>query len=184
MNKNNCYQLGHITRTHGLNGEVIFFLDVDFLEDYADLASVFLEIKGDLLPYFIQKINIQRDNKAIVKLEDVDTIDQAKMLINCPIYLPDDELDELEEGQFYYHEIVGYHVQDSKLGQLGTVTSVYTMTTQDLIAMQYQGQEVLIPVNDDIVTGIDRDNKWLLTNLPEGLVDVFMIENPKPDDED
>ena len=184
MNQSDCYLLGHITRTHGTRGEVIFFLDVDYPEDYDELESVFIEIKGDLIPYFIENINIQKDNKAIVKLEDINTIEAAKPLINCALYLPDDNLEELEESQFYYHEIIGFIVIDQNLGKLGTVKAVYNAETQDLIAMEYEGREVLIPTNDAIVLQVNRLDKALLVNLPEGLLDIYMSDtNPVKDDD-
>ncbi|MCU0341541.1 MAG: ribosome maturation factor RimM [Spirosomaceae bacterium] len=182
MTHDNCYQLGHITRTHGTKGEVVFFLDVDYPDDYEELESVFIEIKGELVPYFVENINIQRDNKAIVKLEEIGSIEAAKALINCALYLPDDNLESLDESRFYYHEIAGFEVIDQRLGKLGLVKTVYTMAIQDLIAMQYQGQEVLIPVNDDIVLGVERDKKILNVNLPEGLIDVYLSETSEPED--
>lgn len=184
MTHNDCYQLGHITRTHGTRGEVVFFLDVDYPDEYQELDSVFVEIKGELVPYFVQNINIQRDNKAIVKLEEINSIEAAKPLINCALYLPDDSLEDLDESQFYYHEIIGFGVVDTQLGALGTVKAVYTMNIQDLIAMHYQGQEVLIPVNDDIVLGVEREQKILKVSLPEGLIEVYLSETSEPEDGD
>jgi len=182
MQHNDCFQLGHITRTHGTRGEVVFFLDVDFPEDYEELDSVFVEIKGQLIPYFIEAINIQKGSKAIVKFEDIHSIEAATPLINCSLYLPEETLDELDGSRFYYHEIVGFTIIDETLGSLGKITTVYSMSTQDLIAMDYQGNEVLIPVNDDIVLNANRTQKTLQVRLPEGLVDVYMNPEATPED--
>lgn len=182
MQYNDCFQLGHITRTHGTKGEVVIFLDVDFPEDYDELDSVFVEIKGQLVPYFIKNINVQKGSKAIVKFEDINSIEAATPLLNCALFLPEETLDELDGSQFYYHEIIGFKVVDEKLGELGTVTTVYTMSTQDLIAMEYRGNEVLIPVIDDIVPKIDRALKILHVALPEGLLDVYTEETSTPED--
>nr|WP_310586472.1 ribosome maturation factor RimM [Runella sp.] len=184
MQHNDCFQLGHITRTHGTRGEVVIYLDVDYPEDYEELESVFVEIKGQLIPYFVKSINVQKGSKAIVKFEDINSIEAATPLINCPLFLPEDNLDELDGSQFYYHEIIGFKVVDDKLGELGTVTTVYTMSTQDLIAMNYNGHEVLIPVNDTIVPGINRQQKVLNVRLPEGLLDVYLEEGTAAADDD
>ncbi|WP_337040636.1 ribosome maturation factor RimM [Emticicia sp. 17c] len=184
MTKEDCYLLGKITKTHGLKGELAIWLDVDFPEDYEELDSVLLEVKGELVPYFIEEIQI-RPGKSIVKFEDIDTIEDAKKIVNCDIYLPDDNLPELEEDdQFYYHEIIGYDVVDENKGKLGKVKAVYTSEIQDLIAMQYENTEVLIPVSDEIVKTIDRDKKELYTELPEGLLEIYLDNNTQePDDE-
>jgi 16S rRNA processing protein RimM len=183
MQHNDCFQLGHITRTHGTRGEVVIFLDVDYPEDYDELESVFVEIKGQLIPYFVENINIQKGSKAIVKFEDITSIELATPLINCALFLPEDNLDELDGSQFYYHEIVGFKVVDEALGELGTVSTVYSMSTQDLISMDYHGHEVLIPVNDTIVPGINRQQKVLNVRLPEGLLDVYIEDANVPADD-
>lgn len=173
MDKENCYLLGYVVRTHGLKGEISIYLDVDSPEDYDELDSVFVETKGQLIPYIVTRINIQQKGKAIVRLETIDHIDQAQALVGASLYLPEDALDELEEGEFYYHQITGYTVVDSKLGRLGPVKTVYTPNAQDLIAMDFEGNEILIPVVDDIVDKADHDAREILVNLPDGLLDIY-----------
>lgn len=183
MTKDDCFELGHITKTHGIKGELVFFLDVDDPSQYDDLESVLIEVKGELLPFFIESISINRD-RAIVALEDINTIEQAERLIKCPLYLPLDNLEPITDpDRFYYHEITGFRVVDADAGKLGTIVTVYTMATQDLIVMAYQGQEILIPVNSAIVQGVDRATKQLNVTLPEGLLDVYLsiTETDKPE---
>ncbi|MBD2701969.1 16S rRNA processing protein RimM [Spirosoma sp. BT702] len=184
MTKDDCYQLGHITKTHGVNGELVLFLDVDQPDEYADLESVLLEVKGELIPYFMESIAIVKGSRAIIAFEDVDTIEQAERLIGCGAFLPLDELEPItDESRFYFHEIVGYQIVDANSGELGTVRGVYAMNAQDLIAMDYQGKEVLIPINSDIVRTIDRANQKLNVVLPDGLLEIYMDDtsNDKPE---
>ena len=144
-------------------------------ELYAEMDSVLIEVKGDLVPYFIESISVNR-NRGIVALEGVETIEEAQKLVNCDLFLPLDNLDELDEGQFYFHEIVGYLVRDEKLGDLGTVRTVYNVAPQNLISMDYQGKEVLIPVNDELTPSADKVHKILHVRLPDGLVDIYLEE--------
>ncbi|MFD2569290.1 ribosome maturation factor RimM [Spirosoma soli] len=183
MTKDDCYQLGHITKTHGVSGELVLFLDVDNPAEYADLESVLLEVRGELIPYFIESIAIVKGSRAIIAFEDVDTIEQAERLINCGAYLPLEELEPItDETRFYFHEIVGYQVVDAEKGELGIVRGVYAMNAQDLIAMDYLDKEVLIPINSDIVRTVDRDKQKLNVALPDGLLEIYMEDNTdKPD---
>ncbi|WP_159468100.1 ribosome maturation factor RimM [Dyadobacter sp. 3J3] len=188
MTHDSSFLLGYIVRTHGTSGDVVIFLDVDYPEEYEDLDSVYFDIKGDLVPYFIERFNLQKQAKAIVTFEDVNTIEKAQALVGTSLYLPLDSLAELEEEEFYYHEIKGYTVIDEVKGELGIVREVYSLNGQDLIAMDYQGVEVLIPTAEDIVLKADKENKKLLVNLPEGLLEVY-LENGSdgdntPDDAD
>jgi 16S rRNA processing protein RimM len=175
MDIESCYQLGYVLKTHGVQGEVTFVLDVDEPEIYSGLESVFIEINGKLVPFFIDNIQVLKE-KAIVRLEDVNSLQKAQNLVGNGLYLPLENLPELEADQFYYHEIVDYQVIDEKLGSLGKITNVYEMPHQDLIAMQYQGKEVLIPITDEIVTGIDNKKKELYVELPDGLLEIYLTD--------
>lgn len=173
MNKDACFQLGYIGKPHGVSGEVTALFDVDFPENYKKLESVFVEFNDRLVPFFIEKISLQK-NKAIIKFEDIDSADQALELQSTGLYLPLEALPALEGNQFYFHEIVDFTVTDVKLGTLGIVKNIYNLPHQDLIAMEYKGKEVLIPISDSTVISLDREKKELTVELPEGLLDVYM----------
>lgn len=187
VTQDNCYLLGYIVRTHGTTGNVVIFLDVDYPEEYEELDAIYVEIKGELVPYFIENFNLQKQANAIVKFEDVNTIEKAQGLVGSSLYLSLDELEELSNEEFYYHEIKGFTVIDQTVGELGTVREVYSLNGQDLIAMDYQGVEVLIPTAADIVLKADKENKQLMVNLPEGLLEVYLDNSDSentPDDAD
>lgn len=175
MRVRDCYQLGYVIKTHGLHGEVSILLDVDFPDTYENLESVFVALAGSetLVPFFVEHIAI-RQNKALVKFEEVDTIEQAEELLKAQLYLPLASLPPLEDDQYYYHEIIGFTVTDKQHGTLGTVQDVYESTGQDMIVMQYQEKEVLIPINDDIVQRVDKAQQLVHVTLPEGLLGVYL----------
>lgn len=174
MTKNDCYALGKITKTHGLKGEVIFWLDVDHPEFYEDLDSVLVEVKGELVPYFLEDLQI-RGKKSIAKFEEIDTIEDVSYLINCDLYLPLDNLPELDGQGFYYHEIVGFKVIDTNSQEtLGLIKTVFEGAGQDLLAVDIQDQEVLIPIADEIVKNVNKEDKTIELNIPDGLIDVYL----------
>lgn len=183
MNIDDCFQLGYIVKTHGTKGQVVAFFDVDYPEDYEDLESVFLEQKGRLIPFFIALMEPVQKGRFIIKFEDINTIEQAETLRNTAIYLPLDELPELEEDQFYFHEVIGYQVIDQNHGPLGIVKDFYDMPQQQLMAMDYMGQEMLVPVMDEIVLRADHAAKQLHVKLPEGLLEVY-TQPASPDEAD
>ena len=94
MTKEECYQLGKITKPFGVKGQVVFFLDVDDPEAYAELDSAFVEIKGKLIPYFFEVQNIN-GNKAIVQFEDL-TPEESLALVGHELYLPLELLPNLQ----------------------------------------------------------------------------------------
>lgn len=175
MQIEDCFRLGHIVKKHGLQGEINIHLDVDFPEDYQNLESVFVEINKQLVPFFVDHIQVN-GNKAIVKLEEVDDVVAAENIRSCQLYLPENFLPSLNKGQFYYHEVIGYEVIDKVEGLIGIVKDVYEFPNQDLFGVEHKGQEVLIPINDEMVVGVNHETKQIETNLPEGLLDIYKEE--------
>ena len=173
MDTSSCFQLGYVVKTHGLKGDVTIFLDVDYPEDYQKLESVLVEQNGQLIPFFITSIKV-RDSKAIVKFESVDSIEDAEQLKSARLYLPLDSLPQLEDDQFYFHEIIGFDIKDEQLGVIGKVQEVFDMPNQALIQMIYKGREVLIPIRDEVTLKVNREEETLYVNLPEGLLDVYL----------
>tara|TARA_B100000609_G_C17153547_1_gene402219 strand:- start:72 stop:596 length:525 start_codon:yes stop_codon:yes gene_type:complete len=172
MGFDECYHLGNVIKTHGLQGEVILFLDVDDPEYYKKLESILIEINGKLIPFFIRSIQINH-SRATVKLEEIDNVDAASDFVGKDVYLPLEKLPRLKEGQYYYHQLVGFEVlNDTQL--IGKVTEIYHLATNDLIGVDHNGTEVLIPLEDEIVLKVDLENKQILTHLPDGLLNVYL----------
>ncbi len=173
MNIDACYQLGYVIKKHGVKGEVSVLLDVDDPEEYFDMESVFVEINQKLVPFFIDAIQIRGD-KAVIKFEDIDDGPSADALKSKRIYLPLSTLPKLKKGQFYYHEIIDYEVVDKKLGSIGHIKGVFTSNMQDLITVDHNGIEVLIPISDDLVKFADHQARQVNVDLPDGLLDVYL----------
>ncbi len=173
MKAENCFELGYLTKPHGLSGEIQAILDSETPEYYENMESVFVEINKKLIPFFIESISIS-GKKAIIKFEDIKSPDEAVGFAGKKLYLPLEFLPALEDDQFYYHEIINYKVTDKRLGPLGKVESVVENPGHDLIIMQYLNREVIIPLNDDIVYKVDHDNSTILVDLPDGLLELYM----------
>ena len=175
MNFESCYQLGYVLKTHGLKGELVFEIDADNPSDYRKMESVFVELNNKLIPFFIEQIQLN-GSKAIIKFEDINSIDQASPFKGARIFLPLDVLPELEEG-YYFHELIGFQVIDDQEGKLGLISGVYESGHQDLLAMDYQEKEVLIPLTDEIVIKVDKPQKTVYTSLPDGLLDIYLLDD-------
>ncbi len=174
MQKEQCFELGIIQKTKGLNGELVLLLDVDDPSAYQQLDSALIETKAQLIPYFITEIYIQGD-KAFIYLEDIDHIDKAKPFVSAKVYLPLSQLPALKEGEFYLHDLIGYQLIDEEKGVLGKIENVYE-GHQDIIIFLHQGKEVLLPMVDTFIKQIDNVQKAMHVQLPEGLLDIYLSE--------
>ncbi len=174
MTVEDCYQLGYIVKPHGLKGEVQVFLDVDDPREYRTLESVFVLQGQALVPFFLESISVNAD-KGIAKFEEIDTIDDAKSLKGLELYMPLDTLPDLEEGEYFVHELEGFEISDVTLGVVGSVTGVMDAGAQRLISVEHSsGKEILIPFSDELVMSMDNEKRQIFMNLPEGLVELYL----------
>lgn len=172
MRKEDCYQLGIIQKPHGLKGEVTVFLDVDDYSAYTDLESVFVDKGGQLIPFFVEALNVG-SQKVIFKFEEVDSYDEASALSGLDLYLPLNILPPLEGTAFYYHEIVGFTLIDASAGPVGKIREVMS-GMQDLLVVDHPDSEILVPLHDELIVKIDREKQELHMQLPDGLLDVYL----------
>ena len=173
MQLEDCFELGYLTKTKGLRGELQAFLDVDNPAYYRNIDSVLISLDQDLVPFEIEQITIQ-GNHAMLKLEGIDDIDQASKLKSHKLYLPLTSLPQLKPGQFYFHDLIDYRVVDQELGELGKIGSIYNLPNNDLFSVDHQGKEVLIPIHKDLVLRVDNQEQVVHVRIPEGLLQIYL----------
>jgi 16S rRNA processing protein RimM len=138
------------------------------------MESVFVELNKNLVPFFIENSSLHKNDFLRVKFEDIDTEDDADEIIGSELYLPLSFLPKLEGNQFYYHEVIGFKIEDQRLGVVGTIVSVNDSTAQPLFEVLNGNVEMLIPMIDQFLVKIDRENRKVVMNLPEGLVEMYL----------
>jgi 16S rRNA processing protein RimM len=174
MRKEECFYLGKIAKKFSFKGEVLVYLDTDEPELYENMESVFVELNKNLVPFFIENSSMHKNDFLRVKFEDVDTEEDADAIMGCELYLPLSFLPILEGNQFYYHEVIGFEVEDQRLGVVGKIVSINDSTAQPLFEVLNGNLEMLIPMIDQFLVKIDRENKKVVMNLPEGLVEMYL----------
>lgn len=174
MTKEECFYLGRIVSKFSFKGEVLIKLDTDEPESYLEMESVFVEYDNNLVPFFIERSSLQKSNLLRVKFEEVDSEEDAEDLMKCDLYLPLNLLPELDDDQFYFHEVIGFTVEDEIYGTVGTLTGVNDTTTQALFEIEKNGKQILIPMNDQFLVKVDKKNKTIYVKTPEGLIDLYL----------
>ncbi len=174
MTKEECFYLGKIVSKFSFKGEVLIKLDTDEPESYLEMESVFVDYDDNLVPFFIERSNLQKSNLLRVKFEEVDTEEDAEDLLKCDAYLPLTLLPELNEDQFYFHEVIGFTVEDENYGTVGTLTGINDTTAQALFEIEKDGKQILIPMNDQFLQKVDKKNKTIHVKTPEGLIELYL----------
>lgn len=171
MTTDTCYKIGFIMKPHGLKGQVTLSLEPEAPENWAQIETLFIEVKEKLLPFFIETISV-KGNKAYLKLEGITTPEDAQLLARSSVYLLKSTRPKAARGQFYEDEIIGFEVVDSNIGLLGKITEVVQAGPNRLLSVAYNQKEVLIPLNGPFIEGVQKSKKRLTVTLPDGFLEI------------
>ena len=174
MRKEDCFFLGKIVSKHSYRGEVLIKLDTDEPQIYENMESVFVALGNSLVPFFIDKSRLHKSSLLRVQFEEIRSEEEADKIMGSELYLPLELSPKLGGNKFYYHEIIGFSLQDEEHGFIGTITGVNDNTSQALIEAEKDGRDVLIPISDEIIQKVDREKKVIYVRTPEGLIDLYL----------
>lgn len=174
MRKEDCFYLGKIAKKFSFKGEVLIYLDTDEPELYENMESVFVEFNNNLVPFFIENSSLHKNDFLRVRFEDMESEEEADKVLGCAIYLPLSILPKLSGNKFYFHEVIGFEIEDKRLGVFGKIVSINDTSAQPLFEVVNGEVEILIPMIDKFLVKIDRENKKVIMDLPEGLVEMYL----------
>ena len=175
MTLKDCFYIGTIVSKFSFKGEVLIKLDSDDPEMYEEMESVFIALGNNLVPFFIEKSTLHKSDLLRVKFEEIETEADAEALLKHKVYLPLAVLPKLSGNKFYYHEVIGFQVEDVHYGAVGKIVGINDSTSQALFEIKNEnGNEILIPMADEFIEKIDRAHKKIIVKTPEGLIDLYL----------
>ena len=145
MDLSQCYYLGYVSRVSGSKGRCEIKLDVDQPSDYKKLESVLILMNSKdqtPVPFFIQQVVGLHGNQIRVELKGNQSISEFTMLKGKQVYLPLTALKPLSGKAFYYHEVMGFTVNDKAHGNIGTIQDVYDLPSNPIISIKFEEKEI------------------------------------------
>lgn len=163
--------LGKVVATHGLDGWLKFN---PFNPESAVLSpglEVCLENSGRQSVHQLESSKPHK-KQFLLKLRDVDSIDAAEPFIGSTLLISDTALDALEPGQYYHYQVIGFAVVDLNDAAIGTITGTLSTAAGELYIVQGPDKEHLIPAVKEIIEKVDFDERKVIVNPPQGLLDL------------
>jgi 16S rRNA processing protein RimM len=170
----NLVKIGYTQKPHGLAGELKVFIEEDYEDDFERCDTVFLNVKGKNLPYFIE--SIRGGNFLIVKFEDVTSKEAATAIQSKELSVRATDISRKTiraiEQKSEIKNLVGYMIIDKTLGEIAVIEEIIEMPQQEMYVVTYKKREVLIPASEDYVVEVFEDKKQVVMDLPDGLLDL------------
>lgn len=175
IKREEVYKIGLFNKPHGIHGELSFSFTDDVF-DRVDCDYFICLLDGIFVPFFIEEYRFRSDSTALVKLEGIDTAEKGRMFTNVEVYFPVKFAEESSVDELVWDYFVGFQVIDKRHGDIGTVVEVDESTINTLFVLDKDGEEILIPAQEEFILDIDHKKKQMTVDIPEGLLSLEDVE--------
>ena len=168
------FNIGKLVAVHGLKGELLLKHNLGKKTSLKGLQAVFIEEKkNSFIPWFIETTKIKNEEELYLKLEGIDTREAALKLVQKKLWLPEADFKKFAAKNAPVN-LLGYMIinHDEPIGQ---ILELIEQPHQLLCRLEIKGKEVLIPLHDDSLQKIDHSKKQVLVELPEGLLEIYLL---------
>lgn len=175
IKREEVYKIGLFNKPHGIHGELSFtFTDDAF--DRAECDYLICLLDGIFVPFFIDEYRFRSDSTALVKLEGIDSAEKARMFTNVEVYFPAKYAEESPVEELSWDYFIGFKVVDKHHGDIGTVVEVDQSTINTLFVLDKDGEELLIPAQEEFILKMDNKKRQMTVDLPQGLLSLDDVE--------
>ncbi|GIV34556.1 MAG: hypothetical protein KatS3mg031_2091 [Chitinophagales bacterium] len=175
MTQHRFAEVGIIKKAHGIEGRLkvsLFFPLI--LSETSSLEVLFLGKDDKPIPYFLKSLEPTGKGDYILHFEDCHTRDEARRLVGMRIFVPLKQLDECFDTSVIteYNVLIGFMAFTTARQPIGIIEDIYELPHQYLARVIYFGKEVLLPLNTHTIVLIDKEEKTITLQLPEGMLDL------------
>ena len=166
-------RVGFISKPHGVKGHLRCELESAFEADVKRVGVTFIAQKGGLVPFFVEELT----SSGMIRFEDIDTKEAAKDLANQPVYMRETDVrslnDILDAGDdLPLASFTGFVLVDIEGQDIGVIKEVVQYPEQLMAVVDVNGQDVLVPLNETFIQGVDPEQSAIWVDLPDGLLDI------------
>jgi 16S rRNA processing protein RimM len=166
------FKIGKLVATFGTEGQLILSHSLGAKNALKGLETLFVELnKADLLPYFITNTKIKGEQETLVSLEGIHTKEAAHLLVRKEVWLTEADFKKFASAGSPI-SLLGFTIID-KQKEIGEVIEVIEQPHVVLCVVHIEGKEALIPIHEDLLKKMDKKNRKLYVDLPEGLLDIY-----------
>ncbi|MCQ2188350.1 MAG: ribosome maturation factor RimM [Paludibacteraceae bacterium] len=173
ITKDDIIEVGYVSKTHGLSGNLEVVITEDWLDELG-VDFIFIEIDGCYIPFRITEERTKNSGR-LLKLDNIDTKEEAEHLIGATVFLSTDDVDEESLAEAETVDYEGYTIYDADGSKVGVIDYVDYDTENVLFcldATDSAGFQIMIPAVDDFIIEIDDDKQTIIMDIPEGLLDL------------
>lgn len=182
IKKENLIEVGFVQKAHGLKGELNVSVSDPVFDEVGKCPYLVCAVDGIFVPFFIEDYRWRSDSVILLKFEDIDSQEAAQPFCGQTLWF-DRKCFTRKEAEAYdaaaeeEQGLIGYHVMDETLGDLGEIVDINDQTANILFIIDHEGEELMVPAADELILGIDDEARIVRMDLPAGLVNMDEAES-------
>lgn len=163
-------EIGQIVNTFGIKGQVKINPLTDDIGQFKKLKEIYIEKNKKLELYKIENVKYHK-NMIILKLQGIDTPEQAEKYRNCYIKINRKNARKLPEGTYFIVDLIGLDVYTDEEKLLGNLEDIYNTGSSDIYVVRTpEGKQILLPAINEVIKKVDMKNKKIIVHIIEGLI--------------
>lgn len=166
----NFLEIGQIVNSYGLKGQIKVVPFTDNIQRFSKLKTIYIEIEKQLKEFKIEEVKYHKNN-ILIKLENINDINDAEKYKNCYIKIDRKDAVKLPEDTYFIVDLIGIEVFTQENVLLGKIIDVFPTGSNDVYVVKDElGKQILLPAINEVIKNVDITNKKMIVNLIKGLV--------------
>lgn len=167
-------EIGSVSKTFGLKGQLKLKVSDEYVSVLVKEKVVYFLEGSSHIPYFIE--SIEQGTQTLIKLEEVDSKEAAVKLTGKELFVPNEAIADVEEkdvaDDLLFGWAKGYLIIDTDQEPVGDIIDILVYPQQELAVVEYKGKEILVPMNEKLIVGIDEEEMIMMVDVPDGLLNM------------
>lgn len=163
-------EIGKIVNSYGIKGFMKVVPYTDDITRFNQLKSIYIEKNSKRVPFRVEKVKYQK-NLVLLKLEDINDINDIEQYKNCYIKIDRKDAIKLPKDTYFITDLIGVEVYTDENILLGNVVDIFPTGSNDVYVVKDElGKQVLLPAISEVIQSIDLENKKIVVHLIPGLI--------------
>tara|TARA_B100001750_G_C15053565_1_gene372691 strand:- start:3 stop:515 length:513 start_codon:yes stop_codon:yes gene_type:complete len=164
-------KIGTIITKHGFNGSLILKVSGKYSNNLSIVDFLFIEINKKHIPFKLDSIKTFKNKSYKIKFNEVNDDAYANQLISKSVFIKSNDYPDLKKETNIYSAIINFSAFNNEV-KIGEIININEDLPQPVFEINYKSKIVMVPIHEDLIINIDKENKNIFLRIPDGLLDI------------